>query len=110
MRDFEGLDKSFADLHQRYLRLKQSSDSQQQVTLRACVCVCDMCPLPQHEKALKTKIARLEESCLRSEEKLRQLQTDATQQMNESAEASYNSTNLFLCVCVCPASTVSTRR
>ena len=31
IRDFEGLDKSFADLHQRYLRLKQSSDSQQQV-------------------------------------------------------------------------------
>ena len=31
MKDFEGLDKSFADLHQRYLRLKQSSDSQQQV-------------------------------------------------------------------------------
>ena len=92
MRDFEGLDKSFADLHQRYLRLKQSSDSQQQVTLCVCVCVsvCDMCPLPQHEKALKTKIARLEDSCLRSEEKLRQLQTDTTQQMNESAEASYN--------------------
>jgi chromosome segregation ATPase len=33
-KDFEGLDKSFADLHQRYLRLKQSSDSQQQVCLR----------------------------------------------------------------------------
>ena len=31
IRDFEGLDKSFADLHQRYLKLKQSSDSQQQV-------------------------------------------------------------------------------
>ena len=31
IRDFEGLDRSFADLHQRYLRLKQSADSQQQV-------------------------------------------------------------------------------
>ena len=37
-KDFEGLDKSFADLHQRYLRLKQSSDSQQQVHL---LCVTD---------------------------------------------------------------------
>ncbi|CAI8031405.1 Transforming acidic coiled-coil-containing protein 3 [Geodia barretti] len=66
IRDFEGLDKSFADLHQRYLRLKQSSDSQQ-----------------QQEKALKSQIAQLEESCLHSEEKLRQLQADATQQMND---------------------------
>lgn len=31
LKDFEGLDKSFTDLHQRYLKLKQSSDSQQQV-------------------------------------------------------------------------------
>ena len=31
LKDFEGLDKSFTDLHQRYLKLKQSSDTQQQV-------------------------------------------------------------------------------
>lgn len=66
IRDFEGLDKSFADLHQRYLKLKQSSDSQQ-----------------QHEKILRGEITRLEESCIQSEERLRQLQADSTQQMNE---------------------------
>lgn len=66
IRDFEGLDKSFADLHQRYLRLKQSSDNQQ-----------------QQEKTLVNQITRLEENCVQTEEKLRQLQADSTQQTNE---------------------------
>lgn len=86
IRDFEGLDKSFADLHQRYLRLKQSSDTLQQVSLNQSVREGSFSitfSLSQHEKALQNHIARLEEACLQSEGKLRQLQADATQQMNE---------------------------